>query len=73
MNLSQPWFVSVKKVRRPDARIAFALPPRIGKNINVKLKRIYLFSTTYNWKSLTFCARTCVKQSAVPNLKIQNN
>ena len=27
-----------------------------------KLKCGYLFCTTYNWKSLTFCTRTCVEQ-----------
>ena len=34
-----------------------------------KLKCIYLFCTTYNWKSLTFCTRTCVKQRVKRNLK----
>ena len=28
-----------------------------------KLKCVYLFCTPYNWKSLTFCRRTCAKKS----------
>ena len=62
------------KISRPDARIAFAMPPRIRTNTTEKLKCVYLFCTTYNWKSLTFCTRTCVKQRVVgkPRQKIQN-
>ena len=55
------------KIRRPDARIAIAMPPRLGTNTTKKLKCVYLFYTTYNWKSLTFCARTCAKLSVVCN------
>src|SRR4030095_4600842 len=29
-----------------------------------------LFYTTYNWKSVTFCTRTCVKQSVSSNADI---
>jgi len=26
---------------------------------------LYLLCTTYNWKSLTFCIRTCAKQRVI--------
>jgi hypothetical protein len=53
------------KIRRPDARIAFAMPPRIGTNTTEQLKCVYLFCITYNWKSLTFCTITWVKQRVI--------
>jgi len=40
----------------------------VGMTGREKLKCVYLFCTTYNWKSLTFYASICVKQSVVGDL-----